>query len=130
MKRSEGVELEADFLFDVQVKRLHEYKRQLMNALCILAMYRMLKAGQLPDFTPACCVFGAKAALGYRRAKAVISLINQLAARINADPEVRDKLRVVFVANYNCTWPERIIPAADISQQISRRAPRPAAPAT
>ena len=119
VKRSEGVELEADFLFDVQVKRLHEYKRQLMNGLCILAMYRMLKAGQLPDFTPACCVFGAKAAPGYRRAKAVISLINQLAAKINADPEVRDKLRVVFVANYNCTWAERIIPAADISQQIS-----------
>ena len=119
VKRMEGVELNEGFLFDVQVKRLHEYKRQLMNALCILAVYRQLKAGQMADFVPTACIFGAKAAPGYRRAKAVISLINQLAAMVNGDSAVNGKLRVVFVSNYNCSYAERIIPAADISQQIS-----------
>ena len=119
VKRAEGVELDAGFLFDVQVKRLHEYKRQLMNALCILAIYRQIKAGELSDLPPTACIFGAKAAPGYRRAKAIISLINQLAAMVNGDEAVKDRLRVVFVSNYNCSYAERIIPAAEISQQIS-----------
>ena len=117
--RREGVELLPDMVFDIQVKRLHEYKRQLMNALSILAIYHELKEGRLQDFTPTAFIFGAKAAAGYDRAKAVIFLINQIAKMVNADPETNDRLRVVFVQNYNCSWAELLIPAADISEQIS-----------
>jgi len=113
------VELNPDFLFDVQVKRLHEYKRQLMNALSIMDIYLSLKDGSLTDFTPTVFVFGAKAAPGYQRAKAVIRYINRMAKKINADPEVADLLKVVFVQNYNCSYAEHIIPAADVSEQIS-----------
>jgi len=115
----EGVLLDPDMVFQVQVKRLHEYKRQLMNALSILAIYFQLKEGKLPDFTPTAFIFGAKAAAGYARAKAVIHFINLIADRINDDPDTCDKLKVVFVQNYNCSWAEKIIPAADISEQIS-----------
>ncbi len=115
----EGVTLSPDMVYDVQVKRLHEYKRQLMNALSILAIYFQLKDGTLKDFTPTAFIFGAKAAPGYARAKAVIRLINQIAAMVNQDPDTRDRLQVVFVQNYNCSWAEKIIPAADISEQIS-----------
>jgi len=103
----------------VQVKRLHEYKRQLMNALSIMDIYLSLKDGSLTDFTPTCFVFGAKSAPGYQRAKAIIRYINQVAKKINNDPDVADKLKVVFVQNYNCSYAEHIIPAADISEQIS-----------
>ncbi|MEG1605229.1 MAG: glycogen/starch/alpha-glucan phosphorylase [Clostridia bacterium] len=119
IERQEGVVLPEHFLFDVQVKRLHEYKRQLMNALCIWAIYRELKSGALTDFQPMACLFGAKAAPGYARAKAIIRLINQMAAVINADDAVSEKLKVVFVADYNCSYAEKIIPAADLSEQIS-----------
>ncbi len=119
IERREGIGLSPDMLFDVQIKRLHEYKRQLMNAFSIMAIERMLKQGALPDFTPTAFIFGAKAAPGYDRAKSVIRLINQIAARINADPEINDRLKVVFVQNYNCSWAEKIIPAADVSEQIS-----------
>ena len=115
----EGVELNPDFLFDVQVKRLHEYKRQLMNALSIMDIYLSLKDGSLTDFTPTVFLFGAKSAPGYQRAKAIIRYINRMAKRINADPEVADRLKVVFVQNYNCSYAEHIIPAADVSEQIS-----------
>ena len=115
----EGVTLSPDMLFDVQVKRLHEYKRQLMNALSILAIYFQLKDGTLTDFTPTAFIFGAKAAPGYTRAKAVIHLINMIADRVNGDPDTKDKLKVVFVQNYNCSYAEKIIPAADVSEQIS-----------
>ena len=115
----EGVQLNPDFLFDVQVKRLHEYKRQLMNALSIVDIYFRLKDGSLTDFQPTVFIFGAKSAPGYARAKAVIRYINRIAKMINNDPAVADKLKVVFVQNYNCSYAEHIIPAADISEQIS-----------
>ena len=115
----EGVSLSPDFLFDVQVKRLHEYKRQLMNALSIVDIYFRIKDGSLPDFYPTVFVFGAKSAPGYARAKAIIRYINRIAKMINNDPAVADKLKVVFVQNYNCSYAEQIIPAADISEQIS-----------
>ena len=115
----EGVQLNPDFIFDVQIKRLHEYKRQLMNALSIVDIYFRLKNGELPDFRPTVYIFGAKSAPGYARAKAIIRYINRIAKLINNDPAVSDKLKVVFVQNYNCSYAEHIIPAADISEQIS-----------
>ena len=115
----EGVQLDSNFIFDIQVKRLHEYKRQLMNALSIVDIYFRLKNGELPDFHPTVFIFGAKSAPGYARAKAIIRYINRIAKMIDNDPEVSDKLRVVFVQNYNCSYAEHIIPAADISEQIS-----------
>ncbi|MHC1786605.1 MAG: glycogen/starch/alpha-glucan phosphorylase [Christensenellales bacterium] len=115
----EGIQVPVHFLFDVQVKRLHEYKRQLLNAFSILAIYRGLKAGTLPDFTPTAFIFGAKAAPGYREAKAIICYINRIAELVNRDKEVQDRLKVVFVHNYNCSYAEYIIPAADVSEQIS-----------
>lgn len=119
IKRKEGIALSAEMLFDVQIKRLHEYKRQLMNALSILAIYYQLKDGTLRDFTPTAFIFGAKAAPGYDRAKAVIHLINMIAEKVNNDPDTKELLKVVFVQNYNCSWAEKIIPAADVSEQIS-----------
>ncbi len=115
----EGVQLNPDFIFDIQVKRLHEYKRQLMNALSIVDIYFRLKDGSLTDFHPTAFIFGAKSAPGYARAKAIIRYINRIAKMINNDPAVNDKLKVVFVQNYNCSYAEHIIPAADISEQIS-----------
>ena len=115
----EGVQLDPDFIFDVQVKRLHEYKRQLMNALSIVDIYFRLKNGELPNFQPTVYIFGAKSAPGYARAKAIIRYINRIAKMINNDPAVSGKLKVVFVQNYNCSYAEHIIPAADISEQIS-----------
>ena len=119
IEKNEGIKLNPDWVFDVQVKRLHEYKRQLMNALSIADIYFRLKDGSLPDFMPTVYLFGAKSAPGYARAKAVIRYINRLARMINNDPDVSDKLKVVFVQNYNCSYAEHIIPAADISEQIS-----------
>jgi len=115
----EGVQLDPNFMFDVQVKRLHEYKRQLLNALSIVDIYFRLKDGSLKDFTPTVYLFGAKSAPGYARAKAIIRYINRIAKMINNDPAVSDKLKVVFVQNYNCSYAEHIIPAADVSEQIS-----------
>ena len=117
--KHEGVTLNPDFIFDVQVKRLHEYKRQLMNILSIVDIYFRLKEGRLPDFHPTVYLFGAKSAPGYARAKAIIRYINRVAKLINSDSAVADKLKVVFVQNYNCSYAEHIIPAADISEQIS-----------
>ena len=117
--QTEGVRLNPDFMFDVQVKRLHEYKRQLLNALSIMDIYFRLKDGSLTDFQPTVYLFGAKSAPGYARAKAIIRYINRIAKLINSDPAVSDKLKVVFVQNYNCSYAEHIIPAADVSEQIS-----------
>ena len=115
----EGIKLNPDFMFDVQVKRLHEYKRQLMNALSVMDIYFRLKDGSLTDFHPTVYLFGAKSAPGYARAKTIIRYINRIAKLINNDPQVNDKLKVVFVQNYNCSYAEHIIPAADVSEQIS-----------
>ena len=115
----EGIRLNPDFVFDVQVKRLHEYKRQLLNALSIMDIYFRLKDGSLTDFQPTVFLFGAKSAPGYARAKTIIRYINRIARLINNDPDLHNKLKVVFVQNYNCSYAEYIIPAADISEQIS-----------
>ncbi len=119
IEKQEGIVLDPDMVFDVQVKRLHEYKRQFMNALSILALYDELKQGKLKDLPPVAFIFGAKAAPGYDRAKAIIHWINMIAGKVNSDPETRNRLKVVFVRNYCCSWAEKIIPAADISEQIS-----------
>ena len=119
IQEREGVTLNPDFMFDIQVKRLHEYKRQLLNALSIMDIYFRLKDGSLRDFQPTVYLFGAKSAPGYARAKAIIRYINRIAKLINNDPAVSDKLKVVFVQNYNCSYAEHIIPAADVSEQIS-----------
>ena len=97
--KREGIVLPPDFIFDIQVKRLHEYKRQLMNALSILNIYYQIKDGTLTDFTPTAFIFGAKAAPGYKRAKGIIKFINEVARTINSDTSMQDLLRVVFVEN-------------------------------
>lgn len=115
----EGISIPPTFLFDIQVKRMHEYKRQLLNAFSVMDIYYKIKEGSLPDFTPTAFIFGAKAAPGYLRAKSVIKYINEIANLINNDNDVRNYMRVVFVQNYNCSYAEHIMPAADISEQIS-----------
>ena len=119
VEKREEVHLNPDFMFDVQVTRAHEYKRQLMNALSVVDIYFRLKDGSLQNFYPTLYLFGAKSAPGYVRAKAVIRYINRISKMINQDPAVRDKLQVLFVQNYNCSYAEHIIPAADVSEQIS-----------
>ncbi len=119
IREREGIEIDPSFIFDVQIKRLHEYKRQLMNALEILDRYYFLKENPDLDVPPVAYIFGAKAAPGYFLAKATIKFINEVAFRVNADLEVNRKMRVVFMHNYNVSLAEQIIPAADISQQIS-----------
>ncbi|MDR0395698.1 MAG: glycogen/starch/alpha-glucan family phosphorylase [Oscillospiraceae bacterium] len=117
--RREGILVDPSSLFDIQIKRLHEYKRQLMNALNILMAYYDWKDGLARDIRPATYIFGAKAAPGYFRAKAVIKLINEIARLIRSDRAARELFRVVFVQDYNVSWAERLVPAADLSEQIS-----------
>ncbi|AWE43074.1 glycogen/starch/alpha-glucan phosphorylase [Actinobaculum sp. 313] len=119
IKNRQGVDIPVDAIYDVQIKRLHEYKRQVLNAIYILDLYFRLKDDPQLDTPARVFIFGAKAAPGYRRAKAIIKLINEVARLVNSDPDMAGKLNVVFVENYNVSPAEHIIPAADISEQIS-----------
>lgn len=114
-----GVTINPDSFFDIQVKRLHEYKRQLLNALFILDQYFLLKDHPDTDLPPCTFIFGAKAAPGYFRAKGIIKLINETARLVNHDPAVNQRMKVVYINNYNVSHAEKIFPAADASEQIS-----------
>jgi starch phosphorylase len=117
--RRTGVELSVNTLFDVQVKRIHEYKRQLLNLLYVVTRYRRIRENPRADVVPRTVIFAGKAAPGYAMAKAIIKLINNVARTIDADPEMRDKLRVAFLPDYDVTLAQKIMPAADLSEQIS-----------
>jgi len=111
--------VDIDSIFDVQVKRLHEYKRQLLQALHIITLYQRIKAKPNIDIVPRTFIFGAKAAPGYQMAKLIIKLINNIALVVNTDPQVRKQVRVAFLENFNVSMAQMIYPAADISEQIS-----------
>lgn len=119
IKNRQDIEVNPDAIFDVQIKRLHEYKRQLMNAFYILDLYYRLKEDPSLDLPPRVFIFGAKAAPGYIRAKAIIKLINSIGDLVNNDPDIDGRITVIFVENYNVSPAEHIIPAADVSEQIS-----------
>ena len=118
LKETQGLDLNPDSIFDIQVKRLHEYKRQQMNALYVIYKYLEIKAGKKPA-TPITMIFGAKAAPAYTIAKDIIHLILCLQELTASDPEVAPYLKVVMAENYNVTMAEHLIPACDISEQIS-----------
>src|SRR5439155_14274787 len=110
---------DPDSMFDVQVKRIHEYKRQHLNILHVIALYQRLKFDSRFDTQPRTFIFGGKAAPGYHIAKLIIKLINSVGDVVNRDPQIRDRIKVVFLPNFNVTNGQRVYPAADLSEQIS-----------
>lgn len=119
IKEHNGIEVDPRSIFDIQVKRLHEYKRQLLNILHVMHLYNQLKKNPEMDFYPRTFIFGAKASAGYRRAKAIIKLINSVGDVVNNDKSIQNKLKVVFIENYRVSNAEMIFAAADVSEQIS-----------
>src|SRR5262249_24007224 len=119
IRATTGTSLDPDTLFDVQIKRIHEYKRQLLNALQVVVWYNRLRANPGLDVPPRTVLIAGKAAPAYQLAKCIIKLITSIAGVVNNDPAVRGKLRVEFLPNYSCTLAEHLIPAADVSEQIS-----------
>jgi len=119
IKEREGVDIDPESVFDIQIKRLHEYKRQLLNAFSILWLYYGIKDGSVKVAKPVTFIFGAKSAPGYRRAKAIIKYINEIGRIVSSDPDTKELLKVVFVQNYNVSYAEKLVAAADVSEQIS-----------
>ncbi len=119
IKKHEGIDIPENFIVYSQVKRLHEYKRQLMTAFAILEIYRGLKDGTVKDFQPSVFVFGAKSAPSYKRAKAIIKFINEISEKLNSDEQTNRFLKVVFVQNYNVSYAEKIVAGTDVSLQVS-----------
>ena len=119
IKEHNGIDVDPRSIFDCQVKRLHEYKRQLMNILHVMYLYNELKAHPDMDIVPRTFIFGAKAAAGYYTAKLTIKLINAVADKINNDPSINGKIKVVFIEDYRVSNAELIFAAADVSEQIS-----------
>ncbi len=119
IRQKNSISVSVDSLFDIQVKRIHEYKRQLLNVLHVITLYNRIRENQAAIVLPRTVIFGGKAAPGYWMAKLVIKLINSVAEIINADPHATDKLKVIFLSNFSVSLAEKIVPAADISEQIS-----------
>jgi glycogen phosphorylase len=119
IKETMSIAVDPTSMFDVQVKRIHEYKRQHLNALHILSLYCQIKTGMIKDLTPRTFLFGGKAAPSYTMAKLIIKLICQVGELVNNDPQVKDLLKVIFIPNYSVSLGQRIYPAADLSEQIS-----------
>lgn len=119
IKETEGIEIDPNSLFDIQIKRLHEYKRQLLNAFYILDLYYRIKENPSLDIPKTTFIFGAKAFPSYRRAKTIVKFIGAIAKLVESDPVAKDKIQIIFVENYRVSYAEKLFPAADISKQIS-----------